>query len=311
MIVIRRIEETLNDLFARGKLFGTTHLCVGQEAVAVGACYPLRKDDLVASTHRGHSHALAKGVSLRKLMAELLGKDEGLCRGRGGTQHLSDISVGFLGTNGITGGLIPVATGAALAFKMKKQDNVVVSFFGDGASNTGVFHESINFASIKKLPVIYICENNLYAMSIHVKRSTSVENIAQRASAYSIPGVIVDGMDPLAVEKAMVDAVNRARKGEGPTLIEAKTYRYLGHSKSDRRVYRTREEEKYWMDRDAIQNLSSALIENNVAADEEIEAIFRDAENEVKSAVDWAVSLPDPSVDDVASGLFQENNEYV
>lgn len=306
MMVIRRIEETLNDLFARGKLFGTTHLSVGQEAVAVGACYPLRKDDIVASTHRGHGHALAKGVSLRKLTAELLGKDEGLCRGRGGTQHLSDLSVGFLGTNGITGGLIPVATGAALAFKMKKKDNVVVSFFGDGASNAGVFHESINFASIKKLPIIYICENNLYAMSIHVKRSTSVENIAQRASAYSIPGVIVDGMDPLAVEKAVIKAVNRARNGEGPTLIEAKTYRYLGHSKSDRRIYRTRKEEKSWMDRDAIQSLSLALIENNVATSEEIEVLCKDVENEVKSAVDWAVLLPDPSTEDVASGLFHE-----
>jgi len=308
-MVIRRIEETLNDLFARGKLFGTTHLSVGQEAVAVGTCYPLRKEDIVASTHRGHGHALAKGVNLRRLTAELLGKDEGLCRGRGGTQHLSDISVGFLGTNGITGGLIPVATGAAMAFKMKKKDNVVVSFFGDGASNTGVFHESINFASIKKLPVIYICENNLYAMSIHVNRSTSVDDIALRASSYSIPGVVVDGMDPLAVEKAVIKAIDRARRGNGPTLIEAKTYRYLGHSKSDRRAYRTREEEKCWMDRDAIQNMSLAMVNGNIATEDEIDGIYADVEEEVKSAVDWAMSLPDPPVDDVDSGLFCENGE--
>jgi len=301
---IRRLEETLNNLFTRGMLHGTSHLCIGQEAVAVGACIPLRQDDYVASTHRGHGHALAKGVDLRKLAAELLGKEEGLCRGRGGTQHLSDISVGFLGTNGITGGFIPIATGAAMGFKMRGEDRVALSFFGDGATNTGVFHESLNFASLHKLPVIYVCENNLYAMSMPVKRSCSGNNLAHRADAYCIPGIVVDGMDPLAVEKAVSEAVDRARKGGGPTFIEALTYRYLGHSKSDRRVYRTREEERSWREKDPINNLSVALLDEKTADDDEIKRIREEVELELKEAFDYALSLPDPSTEGIEEGLF-------
>ena len=304
MQLIRKLEETLNNLFARGLLHGTSHLYVGQEAVAVGACFPLRNDDYVASTHRGHGHAVAKGVDIRKLTAELLGKDEGLCRGRGGTQHLSCMKVGFMGTNGITGGFIPIATGAAMGFKMRGEDRVSVSFFGDGASNTGVFHESLNFASLHKLPVVYICENNLYGMSMHVNRSTAVRNISDRASSYSMPGITVDGMDPIAVEEAMFTAIDRARRGEGPTLIEAITYRYLGHSKSDQRVYRTRDEEKEWREKDPIKRLSEAILFEKIASEEEVEEVIRSADEEIREAVEWAVSLPTPCCRSIGSGLF-------
>lgn len=304
MELIRKLEETLNNLFARGLLHGTSHLYVGQEAVAVGACFPLRNDDYVASTHRGHGHAVAKGVDIKKLAAELLGKDEGLCRGRGGTQHLSCMKVGFLGTNGITGGFIPIATGAAMGFKMRGEDRVSVSFFGDGASNTGVFHESLNFASLHKLPVVYVCENNLYGMSMHVNRSTAVKNISDRAAAYSMPGVTVDGMDPVAVEEAMTEAVDRARRGEGPTLIEAITYRYLGHSKSDQRVYRSREEEKEWREKDPIIRLSEAILLEKIASEEEVREAIRAADEEVRIAIEWAVALPSPPEKGIGQGLF-------
>ena len=312
MQLIRKLEETLNNLFARGLLHGTSHLYVGQEAVAAGACLPLEKDDYVASTHRGHGHAVAKGVDIKKLIAELLGKEEGLCRGRGGTQHLSCLSVGFLGTNGITGGFIPIATGAAMGFKMQDvgaasgcdHPRVVVSFFGDGASNAGVFHESLNFASLHKLPVIYVCENNLYAMSMHVKRSTAIDKISHRAASYSMPGVTVDGMDPFDVENAMIEAVDRARSGEGPTLIEAITYRYLGHSKSDMRVYRTREEEKEWRSKDPIIKLSQCLVENGIASQEEVDEVLASADKEIKETTEWALSLPEPERNSVYDGLL-------
>lgn len=299
MVKIRTLELQINDLFSKGLIYGTTHLYAGQEAVAVGSCYSLKKNDLVASTHRGHGHAIARGVDLRKLTAEILGRKEGTCRGRGGTQHLCNLDKGFLGTNGITGGFIPIAVGAAFALKKKKTGGVVLSFFGDGASNTGYFHESLNFASIKKLPVIFICENNLYAMSTHVKDSTSVDNIADRAPSYSMPGVIVDGMDPLKVEESVIVALERARKGGGPTLIEAKTYRYLGHSKSDRRVYRTPEEEEVWRARDPIDNLAKALKKSGKASSSEVEETISKAEDEVRQVVQWALSLPLPQADEV------------
>ncbi|MCE1248898.1 MAG: thiamine pyrophosphate-dependent dehydrogenase E1 component subunit alpha [Firmicutes bacterium] len=304
MIAIRRVEEEINNLFARGQIFGTTHLYAGQEAVAAGACYPLQTDDYVASTHRGHGHAIAKGVNIRQLAAELLGKDEGMCRGRGGTQHLSDLNVGFLGTNGITGGFIPIATGSALSFKMKGEKRVAVSFFGDGATNSGYFHESLNFASLYKLPVVYVCENNLYAMSIHVKKSTTVAHISERAAAYSMPGVTVDGMDPFKVEEVMNEALRRARNGEGPTLIEAETYRFHGHSKSDQRLYRTREEENIWRSRDPIEVLAAAMTENSIATEEEVNGIRESVFNEVRDAFQWASSLPEPPVVDLLQGVY-------
>jgi acetoin:2,6-dichlorophenolindophenol oxidoreductase subunit alpha len=304
MALIRFMEEALDDLFARGRIFGTSHLCTGQEAVAVGACYSLENDDLVTSTHRGHGHALARGVDPGKFAAELLGKDQGLCRGRGGTQHLSDLGAGFLGTNGVTGGFIPIAAGAALALKLRNKPGVILSFFGDGASNTGYFHESLNFSSINKLPVIFICENNLYGMSMHVKDSTSVENIADRAIGYSMPGVIVDGMDVLEVNRTVNTAIDRARNGKGPTLVEAKTYRFSGHSKSDRRVYRTREEEISWRKKDPIEKLSNIMLELKIAPEELLKQTLDKAKTDVNKSVEWALSLPEPQADQITAGLY-------
>lgn len=304
MMIIRKFEEKLNDLFSRGLLFGTSHLCIGQEATAVGACSALKKEDFAASNHRGHGHAIAKGVNLKQLAAELLGREEGLCRGRGGTQHLSDMKAGFLGTNGITGGFIPIAAGAALSFKMKGEKRVILSFFGDGAANTGVFHESLNFASLRKLPIIFFCENNLYAMSMPIKQSCPTNNIADRAAAYCIPGIVVDGMDPLTVESAVNKARDRALAGEGPSLIEAVTYRFTGHSKSDMRVYRTKEEENDWKKKDPIKNMKSKLIEEKIFTDKYINKLEEDTQKEVDEAVNYALALPYPCPDDLQTGLY-------
>jgi len=239
MLKIRRFEEKLNDLYAMGYIQGTIHLYIGQEAVSVGACAALKNHDYITSTHRGHGHFIAKGGDINRIMAEIWGLDEGYCAGRGGTQHMADFSIGHLGSNGITGGQIPIATGAALAIKMQGKEQVVLCFFGDGATNEGVFHESLNMGAVWKLPVVYICENNLYAMSTPVSNAFAIKDIATRATAYGMPGHIVDGMDVVDVKRVVDEAVNRARDGRGPTLVECKTYRFLGHSRSDTRAYRT------------------------------------------------------------------------
>lgn len=304
MLEIRFFEEKVNDLFARNLIYGTSHLYVGQEAVAVGACSVLEPGDLVTSTHRGHGHAIAKGVSLHSLMAELWGKSTGLGRGKGGTQHLSDLSVGFLGTNGITAGFIPIATGAALACKMRKSAQIVLCFFGDGATNQGVFHESLNMASLWKLPIVYVCENNLYAMSTHVRNSTAVKDLYLRASAYAMSAEPVDGMDVLAVRSSVISAVKHARAGHGPTFIECKTYRFLGHSKSDQRVYRTREEEEEWKKRDPILLFSRMLVEKGIVREEDIEDLREAVRCVVEEAVQFASSSPYPGPSELEKGVY-------
>ena len=246
MLRIRLFEERVNKLFATGRLYGTTHLYIGQEAVAVGVCSALTVDDQASSTHRGHGHFLAKGGDMKRMMAELFGHETGYCQGRGGSQHMADMEIGFLGSNGIVGGGIPNATGAALSAKLLNTQRVVVSFFGDGATNQGVFHESLNMASIWDLPIIYICENNLYGMSTPISHVSKVEDLAVRAKSYDMPAAIVNGCDVLAVYEAAREAIARARQGKGPTLLECKTYRWLGHSKSDPRRYRSRDEEARW-----------------------------------------------------------------
>jgi TPP-dependent pyruvate/acetoin dehydrogenase alpha subunit len=256
---IRAFEERIDRLFLEARIHGTTHLCIGQEAVPVGACAAIRPSDLASGSHRGHGQALAKGLRADRLMAELMGRRDGYCGGRGGTQHVASIEHGFLGTNGITGGGIPIATGAALSAKLRGTGQVVLSFFGDGAANQGTFHESLNMASLWRLPVIYLCENNQYAMSTHVTEASAVAEIALRAAAYAMPGETVDGNDVLAVREAVAQAVARARAGDGPSLLECLTYRHLGHSKSDRREYRTREEEAEWQERDPIRGLEERL----------------------------------------------------
>ena len=280
---IRALENNIANLLSKAVLKGASHLYAGEEAVAVGAVAALRDNDLITSTHRGHGHAHAHGDShaktpeakqehYDKMMAEVLGKSGGYCKGKGGSMHIADVEHGNLGATGIVGGNIPVAVGAGLAQKLMKTDRVVVCFFGDGASNTGNFHESLNMASLWNLPVIFVCENNLYAMSVPWNKATKLPDVASRACAYGIPGEVVDGMDVLAVRGAVAKAAERARRGEGPTLIEAKTYRWFGHSHSDPRAYRTRQEEAEWKERDPITVMKDNLQVVKMLTDGEFES---------------------------------------
>ncbi len=291
LISARLFEERVREMFSHGMLHGTAHLSVGQEGVAVGAAYALNKDDLIMSTHRGHSHSIAKGADIRSMMAEILGRATGCCRGMGGSMHIADIGSGNYGANGIVGACIPLATGVALAIKKDKSGKVMLVFFGDGASNQGVFHESLNMAALWKLPIVYMCENNLYGMSTCVQKTVSVPDVALRAQAYGIPGVIVDGNDVPAVMDAVREAANRARNGGGPTLIEAKTYRWLGHSKSDKRVYRTRKEEAEWQAKCPICRFEAYMLEAGFSGDE-LAAIRAAAQEELNEAVRFATESP-------------------
>ncbi len=304
LTLIRVFEERVLQLVGDGSIRGTTHPYIGQEAVAVGTCMALRADDWVVSTHRGHGHLLAKGGDPNRLMAELFGKADGYGGGKGGTQHLADFSVGHLGSNGITGGGIPIGTGAALSAHMRGSGQVVAVFFGDGAANQGTFHESLNLAGLWRLPAVYVCENNGYAMSTGVRDACAVEHIADRAAAYGMPGVRVDGMDVAAVTAAVRAAVERARGGRGPTLIECKTYRFLGHSKSDQRVYRSRDEEGAWRERDPIPRWRSVLLNHALATTSELDTIARDAVAAVDTAVDFARRSPFPAAAALTDGVF-------
>jgi len=288
MLLIRRFEERVNALFTAGELKGTSHLAVGQEAIAVGACAAIGPHDYLSSTHRGHGHFLARGGEAPRIMAELFGKATGYSAGRGGTQHMADFSIGFLGMNGITAGMLPIATGAAFSARYRHSGQVALGFLGDGASNQGAFHESLNMASIWKLPVVYICENNLYAMSSPVCAMVNVPDIALRAAAYGMPGVVVDGNDVRAVQAAVATAVMRARQGDGPTLIEAKTYRVLGHSRGDLCVYRTRDEEADWRERDALERFASVLMMEHLLTPEDFDTMSASIQREVEEAEAFA-----------------------
>jgi len=304
MWVIRRFEETLNDLYGTGVIRGTSHFCAGQEAAEVGAIAALRPDDLVTSNHRGHGHFLAKGGDPSRIMAELWGKATGYACGRGGSQHMADFGLGFLGSNGITGGMIPVATGAALSQQMLGTGRVVLCFFGDGATGQGAFHEAVNMGAVWRLPVVYLCENNLYAMSTPVEEVFGEPDIAKRAAAYGLPGVRVDGQDYFAVRETVQTAADRARTGGGPTLIEALTYRIYGHSKSDECGYRTRDEEAAWAERDALKLMRSALLERGVLTEALDVEVRSRAEAAIAEAVRFAQESPEPTPDTVCDGLL-------
>jgi TPP-dependent pyruvate/acetoin dehydrogenase alpha subunit len=291
MLRIRRCEEQIGWLFSRNLTMGTAHLSIGQEAVAVGALAAANPEDYVVSTHRGHGHLLAKGADTARLLAEICGRATGFCRGKGGSQHIAVREIGFLGTNGITGGGLPVATGAALSAKLRRSGQVVLSFFGEGAANQGTFHESLNMAAIWKLPIVFICENNGYAMWTPAERVTSVADISARAAGYGIPGLTVDGMDLLAVRDATRFAVGRARSGDGPTLLEAKTYRFCGHSKSDNgSKYRTRDEVAAWQERDPLTTWRAQLLEDGGGA--EVRRIEAAIEVELEEATRFALESP-------------------
>ena len=301
---IRRFEEAVDDLFARGLMHGTMHLSIGQEASATGTCSALRDDDAITSTHRGHGHCIAKGADLERMMAELLAKETGYCRGRGGSMHIADVATGNLGANGIVAGGIPIAAGAGLAYRLRGLDRVVVSFFGDGAANEGAFHEAVNLAAIWKLPVVFLCENNKYGMSFSTEKSFAIENIAERAAGYGIPGVTVDGNDVEAVHQAVGNAVARARQGEGPTLVESVTYRWKGHSKSDKNLYRTKEEIAEWRERDPILRFERAVLDRGVLDQAAVEAARAQATQDVRNAVRAANAAPDARPDDLLDAVY-------
>ncbi len=312
---IRALENNIANLLSKAVLKGASHLYAGQEAVAVGAIAALRDDDLITSTHRGHGHAHAHGDKAaktadakqehyNKMMAEVLGKSGGYCKGKGGSMHIADVAHGNLGATGIVGGNIPVAVGAALAQKMQGTDRVVVCFFGDGASNTGNFHEALNMASLWDLPVVFVAENNMYGMSVPWANVSKLPDIASRASAYGIPGEVVDGMDALAVRGAVAKAVERARRGEGPSLIEAKTYRWYGHSHSDPRAYRTREEEAEWKKRDPITVMKENLQAVNMLTEPEFETLEQAVDKKLETAMQFSQASAEPKPEEVTTDVF-------
>lgn len=304
MVQIRHFEDRIYYLFLQGIMPGTIHLYQGEEAVAVGVCSNLSKDDVITSTHRPHGHAVAKGVSLKAVMAELFGKTTGCCRGKGGSMHVGDPEVGALPAIAIVGGNIPLAAGAALAFKLQRNHRVAVSFFGDGASNEGTFHEAINMAAVWNLPVIFVCENNLYGASTQVSKVMKITDIAARAAGYGIPGAVADGNDVTAVYRTVKEAVERARSGQGPTLIECKTYRHGGHSRSDACHYRPKGEKEEWLKKDPVLRMKKGLKEMKLLTEEMAGEIEEKIEEELDAAVAFARNSPDPKPEDALEDVW-------
>ncbi len=304
MMLIRGFEEKVEELFSLNLIHGSTHLYIGQEATAVGACKALNKDDYITSTHRGHGHCIAKGGDVKYMMAELLGRKTGYCKGKGGSMHIVDIDIGILGANGVVGGGIPIATGTGLSIKMRGTKQVVICFFGDGAVNQGSFHESLNLASIWNLPVIYIIENNLYGMSMAVSKAVKIERLADRAKAYNIPGIVMDGNDVINVYDTVSEAVEKVRNGEGPILIESLTYRWRGHSRSDARAYRTREEEAEWREKCPIKRFKERLIAEGLLTEEGFRELQMKVDEDLNSAVEFAKASPFPDPEDLLSDVY-------
>ena len=305
MVQIRFFEEEIIKLIGIGKPLGMAHLYVGEEAVAVGVCSNLLDDDYIVSTHRGHGHCIAKGVNLKYMMAELFQKKTGTNKGKGGSMHIADFTVGMLGACGIVGGGIPIATGSGLSIKLRETNQVATAFFGDGATNQGTFHESLNMASIWKLPVLYVCENNLYGMFTPASYALSVQDVSKKAEAYGIPGVTVNGMDVIDVYEATDLAVKRARKGMGPTLIECKTYRYYEHyGPSTDSFYRTKEEIEKWKQRDPIKSFRVRLLNDGVLTEDKLHGIDEKVKVEIEEAVKFAEESPNPSPEDALEDLF-------
>ncbi len=308
MLETRAFEEKAEELYMLGKTHGTMHLSIGQEASAIGASFAMRRGhDYLLNHHRGHGHVLAWGGHLNPMMAEFLGKETGYCRGRGGSMHIADVERNNLGANGIVGGGIPIASGVGLSCILRGTDQVCIVLFGDGAANEGAFHESINLASVWNLPVIFYCENNQYAMSMALDRAFNIERISDRASAYNIPGETVDGNDFFEVYDAVSRAAARARAGEGPTLIEALTYRWKGHSRSDREAYRTRDEVKEWRDRDPIPRFAEIVKKTGMLTDEEFDLMRTQAYQAVEDALAFAESSPEPADEELFTNIYADN----
>lgn len=304
MLKIRRFEERVRYLFLEGIMPGTIHQYDGQEACAVGVCSALVDGDVIASTHRPHGHAIAKGLTYKEIMAELFGKTTGCCKGKGGSMHLGNIDKGMLPAIAIVGGNLPIVTGMGLAFKLKGKKNVAVSFFGDGASNEGAFHEAINLAAIYDIPAVFVCENNLYGASTHVSIVCKLKNIADRACAYGIDGVVADGNDVLAVYEASQKVIKKARNGGGPSILELKTFRRCGHSRRDSKAYMRKEELDYWMARDPIAMFKDILLKTGFCSEEDLERISKEVDAEVEEAVEYAQASPDPRPEDALEDIF-------
>jgi pyruvate dehydrogenase E1 component alpha subunit len=304
MCEIRYFEEKAEDLYIRGLVHGTMHLSIGMEAGSVGSIATLRPDDLIIHHHRGHGHTIAKGADLALMMAEFLGKETGYCRGRGGSMHIADIAGGNLGATGVVGGGIPTAVGIALALQMRRSDQILLSYFGDGATNEGEFHESLNMASVWKLPVVFICDNNQYGMSMHVSKVTNIPNISIRAASYGIPGKTVDGNDVLAVYEAVLEAGERARSGQGPSLVDCLSYRWRGHSKSDRNLYRTSQEIEEWKQKCPIKRFKNVLVDAAVMTREEVEALDQAAKTAIDRAAEIAQTFPEPSPENMEDEVY-------
>lgn len=304
MLTIRRFEEKVAEFLSQGMIHGTGHLYIGEEAIAVGACKAINKEDYITSTHRGHGHCIAKGAQLDRMMSELFGKETGYCRGKGGSMHIADVEKGNLGANGVVGGGIPIACGAAITIKMKKIDQVVLCFFGDGALNQGVFHESVNLASVWDLPVIFICENNLYAMSTATKVAFKIKDLSLRAASYGIPGVTIDGNDVFKVYEEVSKAVSHARKGKGPSLLVCQSYRWKGHSRSDAERYRTKEEIIEWKKRCPIERFKKCLLDKGILTRDRIEEIEKEVNLSIKQAAKFAQESPFPSLETLEEDVY-------
>lgn len=310
MYLIRKYEERIYYLFLEGIMPGTIHQSTGQEASAVGMLYDLRPDDYMASTHRPAGHDLAKGVSVNSMMGEMFGKITGCAKGKGGAMHTGDIRVGAIPANAIVGGNLPIAAGIGLAYKMQKKDNVVVCFFGDGASNEGSFHETMNAAAMWKLPVVFVCENNLYSATTSIKLTCNKENVAaDRAASYDIPAEVVDGNDVLAVNEAAARAIARARAGEGPTILELKTYRHGGHSRNDACGYRPKEEEKLWFNNDPVKKFRAVILEKKVVGEDALAQIESEIEKEIDESVELAQKADFPSVETATTDVYWEGDK--
>ena len=306
MVAVRVFEETAANLFLKGQLPGFLHSYIGQEAVAAGVCAHLTPQDMITSTHRGHGHAVAKGARLDMMMAELFAKKTGYCHGKGGSMHIADLDLGILGANGIVGGGVPIATGAGLALKLKGTDRVTVAFFGDGGSNTGAFHEGVNMAAVWGLPVVFMCENNQYAESTPREVHQKIKDIAQRAMAYDIPGMVADGMDVFDVYRKTGEAIDRARTGGGPTLVEAKTYRFMGHYVGDPQTYRSKDEVEQWKKRDPIAMFRTRVVEEGKIPAAELDGIDAAIAKEMEAAVEFARQSPEPEVEAALLDIFTE-----
>jgi pyruvate dehydrogenase E1 component alpha subunit len=304
MNTVRAFEEKAEELYTLGKIHGTMHLSIGMEASAVGSILALEPADLVLSTHRGHGHCIAKGADLKLMMAEFMGKECGYCRGRGGSMHIADVAGGNLGANGVVAGGIPLAAGVGLGLKLQKRTEIIMNFFGDGATNEGAFHEALNMAAIYHLPAVFVCENNQYGMSFPVQKAVAIAQLSQRAAAYGMPGVTVDGNDLLAVYRVARAAVTRAHQGGGPTLIEAVTYRWRGHSKSDANRYRTKDEIDSWKAKDPIQRFGAFLVETGMLTEPEVEAVRVGMYAAIDAAVAFADGCAEPDLASIEEGVY-------